>query len=687
MNCYGSLKAVDRCLVVLACALGHAVGLEAYAEQADNGDCIPNAAVTQLGTTYAQRWSADALAFDPTSMRFACADNGDRIRLWNGRSGAQVKMLTPVRIDDLCDLALAPDGHTLAAVGWDGFLRIWDVQSGHCRFEARISEKNLSRVRFSPSDAHLFATLGAGGVIKVWTLTSEGGQLSIRAGPTLAGHSVAFSADGKWLAYGGVDKVIRVRNLNTGEEKRIGTPHGRSVTSVEFVKDGRYLVANGYMPPGHPPEGTDRANADEYIAVWDVEAGRLDRTFSMAYWEWNGCRLELSANGEIFVGITGPEVRIWRTDGWELLHAIERGLRGRVELSAAALSADGRRLAMCDRGRRIQLWDPIAGKEVLPEKGSHPTGVLHVAASAGGERVVTGDLEGTLIVWSRAEGAPLMTCKASDLNSVAISPDGRIVAAGVDSSFKAASVEKSQDGGYCVLWDPERGEVLHELNVPSVPTALTFSRDGRLLAIVVTRRSNPFTNPPEDQLPRSLIVWNVAKGETRYELPIELKDITAVRFADDEGKRLATLEKSARLWDMETGRQLGQVRLEEQPAAIGPNGEMVYLVDRTHTGASVTAHSIATGEPVHRSDLEMAKPFLLAVSTDGKVAVVGWVDPTSAGTLQLDVRSASTGKLMRCYEVPRGPTCLAFSPDGRWLLAGLLDQTALVWDTTVPGSE
>jgi len=101
-------------------------------------------------------------------------------------------------------------------------------------------------------------------------------------------------------------------------------------------------------------------------------------------------------------------------------------------------------------------------------------------------------------------------------------------------------------------------------------------------------------------------------------------------------------DKSARVWDMDTGGERYNLAVEDQPAEGAP-------VD-----AGVTS---------------------VAVSPDGKLL--------AAGSLDTIVRlwDATTGVLLDKLRGHRDSVySVAFSPDGQWLVSGSLDKTLKIWN-------
>jgi WD40 repeat protein len=132
-----------------------------------------------------------------------------RIILW-GRDGNEIRRFGEPRY--FCkNLAFSPDQKTLAVAleaGISGFggIQIWDVGSG--RLTERINKSNsVLGLVFSPDGSKLAA--GDGNSVVVWD-TAEWKVIRQFKGHDGQVHSLAFSADGKWLASGSADTTVLV---------------------------------------------------------------------------------------------------------------------------------------------------------------------------------------------------------------------------------------------------------------------------------------------------------------------------------------------------------------------------------------------------------------------------------------------------------------------------------------------
>jgi WD40 repeat protein len=318
----------------------------------------------------------------------------------------------PTNRTEVTALLYAADGKTLTSAGLDGSLRKWDAVSG----------KELQRVEAHPegvwgaalsADGKLLATAGADSKARIW----DAAKLTVLK--TFEGHTkdviaVAFSPDGKTLASGGLDKAIRLWDVASGKERLKFHGHELRVTGLAFSPDGKTLASAGTATAVLQGFFVDATHADT-VRLWDVATGKAIRELSV-----HGTMAAFAPDGQTVVGgglfMTGKQTS---AGGGVSLHGgarvgVSRVSDGKELLSihgqggAAAFSSDGKFLATAwgsrqhlgrfqieneMKHRRVALWELATGKEVLQ---LNEDGAVAVAVSPDGKRLAAGRFNGSV---------------------------------------------------------------------------------------------------------------------------------------------------------------------------------------------------------------------------------------------------------------------------------------------------
>jgi WD40 repeat protein len=213
----------------------------------------------------------DGVAFDKSSSLLATACHDGILRVWDVVKGTATKTINahtqPTPAPIYC-VAWSPDAKQLATGSFDQSIKVWDATAGTIVKDIRPGRDRL------PADPKIGRPAPAliGGAAGSW----------LNAPPDV-GHrdqvfTLAFSADGKYLASGSSDRTVKLWNPKTGELVRDfpnpslkpggpGQPHPSHpgfVHCVRFTPDGKRLVTAGTAPRGQG-----------YLAVWSVADGKL----------------------------------------------------------------------------------------------------------------------------------------------------------------------------------------------------------------------------------------------------------------------------------------------------------------------------------------------------------------------------------------------------------------------------
>jgi len=103
-----------------------------------------------------------------------------------------------------------------------------------------------------------------------------------------------------------------------------------------------------------------------------------------------------------------------------------RTLEARSNISAVAVSGDGRLAVSACADKTLKVWDPNSGREVRTLRG-HSDNVAGVAVSADGRLAVSASADKTLKVWELNSGREVHTLggHSDSVTGVAVSADGR----------------------------------------------------------------------------------------------------------------------------------------------------------------------------------------------------------------------------------------------------------------------
>src|ERR1051326_6963882 len=483
--------------------------------------------------------------------------------------GATARLGTVRFRHDATCVAYSPDGKMIASGGADNQIRLFDAKTGK---EIRTLEGHQVRTYKVPKQLNNANDL----------LVENVGKGSVTA--------VAFSPDGKTLASGGWDDMVRLWNVNTGDEIRHMLGHRGMGASVVFSPDGKYLATRG---------GIDGA-----VKLWEPNTGReLQRYTSLSTvnpWRFNReAALAFSPDSKTLAAGDQKVIHFWDVAGGQETRKLEASL----STVTIAFSSDGKMLASGgidgNDKHSLRIWDLTKNPKELKDpkdaelrrfelpKDEPP---IHCAFSPKGDQLAAVVEEDDTHIFDVATGKHVHRLKHYWASRVAFAPDGQTLV--------------SVRGPALRFWDPANGkEKFREFegHAAGVST-VALSPDGKTVA------------SPGEQIR----LWDAATSKPIRDIAVK-GQVTALAFSPD-GKRLASAghDRIVHLWDLQTGKEDAKFEgLKHMLCAVAfsSDGDKIAAGDAQST---IRIWDVKKGDMLQEMDMKSGTETLsLAFSPDG----------------------------------------------------------------------
>lgn len=297
------------------------------------------------------------VAFHPVYSTVASVGEDASIKLWDFESGKYEGSLKG-HTETINDLAFDPNGQLLATCSSDFSIKLWDLDAKICTKTLTGHDHVVSSVDFKPSGDFLMSA-SRDQTVKLWELSTGYCTKTWQAHEEWVRVAV-FNEKGTLFATGSNDQTLKLWNLNQDEELFTFYGHEHVIETVIFVKG-------------------DEGRANIYGAKWNSEGPKekqkmgikemIEQSKKKLAQGLEEAPVNPIENLEFLIsGSRDKVIRIWSCQTAACLKVLsghDSWVRG------LSLHHSGKYIYSCSDDKSVRIWSIEKGKTYRKIEGAH----------------------------------------------------------------------------------------------------------------------------------------------------------------------------------------------------------------------------------------------------------------------------------------------------------------------------
>lgn len=397
------------------------------------------------------------------------------------------------------------------------------------------------------------------------------------------GHSeiaslAEFSADGKYIITGSIDKTVKLWDARSGTLVKDLAHHPNYISSCNYSPDGKYIVtssvdgnlkiwkASDLLPVADisahsaylvsvkiSPDSKYIATAsrDKSAKLWELSTGKLLHVF-------NGHKddvrsIDFSPDGKyLATGCLDDIARIWKIETGELIHEL-KSKSWRVV--SADFSPDGNYILTTYYGREsIKVWSLVTGLIVGELKENY----FDAKFTPDGKKVLIWARKG-IKIWDFSAGKIIktVTINRSNTTTIKFSPSGKFL------------IANSEDAGSSQVWNAHSWELVKEVRGELKKPGQDSTLREFLYSLEMSKDEKNFVTAS-----KPVKVWDSKKGTPVTELRSRTDNISFTEISANDKYIVQTLGKSAKIWETSDSK----IILSALTANVSPGGRYIIAI-------------------------------------------------------------------------------------------------------------